>query len=112
MRKKYITTLLISIISAPGILFAAPTAFSDLVNKFIDIINTIVPILISLAMVLFFFHTGKGIFGHAKDSGQAQAQLKETLFWGIVIIFVMVSIWGILTLIGSEFNLIKNNFTR
>ncbi len=84
--------------------------FSDLISKLVDIINIIVPVLISLAIVLFFFHTGKGIFGQAKDSGQAQTQLKETLFWGVIIIFVMVSIWGILNLIGSEFNLMQTNF--
>ncbi len=79
--------------------------FSELINKLVDIINVIVPLLITLAIVLFFFHTGKGIFGDAKDSGSAKADLKDTLFWGVIIIFVMVSIWGILNIIGSEFNL-------
>ena len=80
--------------------------FSSLINKLIDILNVIIPLLITLAMVLFFYNTGKGIFGNAKDSGEAQTKLKETLLWGVIIIFVMVSIWGILNLIGSEFDLV------
>lgn len=102
--------LLLTILIVPHITMAANNVFNDLVNKLVGIINIIAPILISLAIVLFFFHTGKGIFGQAKDSGAAQSQLKETLFWGVIIIFVMVSIWGILNLIGGEFNLMQTSF--
>jgi len=84
--------------------------FSDLIGKFLDVINLLIPLLITSAIVLFFFHTGKGIFGDAKDSGSAKADLKETLFWGVVIIFFMVSIWGILNIIGGEFDLIQPGF--
>jgi len=86
--------------------------FSDLIGKFLDIINIIIPLLITLAIVLFFYHTGKGIFGQGKDSGAAKADLKQTLLWGVIIIFVMVSIWGILNMIGSEFDLIKPGFVN
>lgn len=85
--------------------------FSSLVAKLVGIINVTVPVLISLAIVLFFFHTGKGIFGSAKSGAEAKSQLKETLLWGVLIIFVMVSIWGILNIFGSEFNLMKSSFT-
>jgi len=86
--------------------------FSDLIGKFLDIINVIIPLLVTLAIVLLFYHTGKGIFGDAKDSGNAKADLKDTLLWGVIIIFVMVSIWGILNIIGSEFDLIKPGFVN
>jgi hypothetical protein len=96
----------------PNIVNAAISdgTLGNIVQDIIDIINIIIPILITLAIALFFYHTGKGIFGSAKDSGTAQTQLKETLLWGVGIIFVMVSIWGILNLIGSEFNLLKPRF--
>ncbi len=103
--------LLITILTIPNITFAI-SSFSDLVEKFVGLINVIIPILISLAIVIFFYNTGKGIFGNAKSSGEAQTQLKETLLWGVLIIFVMVSIWGILNLIGGEFNLMQQSFTK
>jgi ascorbate-specific PTS system EIIC-type component UlaA len=109
--KKYlsITTLLLFI---PTITLGANQAFAGLVNKLVDIINIIVPILVSLAIVLFFYHTSKGIFGNAKDGVDARKNLKDTLFWGVIIIFVMVSIWGILSLIGGEFDLLQPSFLK
>ncbi len=102
---------LITILLIPNVTFAIGS-FSDLVDKIVGTINVIIPILISLAIVIFFYNTGRGIFGNAKNSGEAQSKLKETLFWGVIIIFVMVSIWGILNLIGGEFNLMQQSFTN
>ncbi len=103
---------LLTLLTTPSTAHAAVSdgTLGGIVQDLIDIINIIIPILITLAVVLFFYHTGKGIFGSAKDSGAAQSQLKETLLWGVGIIFVMVSIWGILNLIGGEFDLLKTRF--
>jgi ascorbate-specific PTS system EIIC-type component UlaA len=109
MYKKITTALLIGV-SLPSIVAAASGVFGDIVNDLVGIVNMLVPMLISLGIVLFFFNAGKGVFGQAKDSGQARAQLKDTLLWGIFIIFVMVSIWGILSMIGGEFDLMKRSF--
>ncbi len=81
--------------------------FSEIVDKIIDLVNMTIPLLISLAVVLFFFHTGKGIF-KGGDSATFKSELNITLFWGVIIIFVMVSIWGILNFLGSELNLIRS----
>ena len=84
--------------------------FTDLVDTLVGLMNTGVTLLILLAFVLFFFHTSKGIFGEASDGAGAKSDLKQTLFWGIIIIFVMLSIGGILGLISSEFDLAGGSF--
>ena len=100
---------IISLINIPNIAIAMNTSFSSLLGKLIDIINIyITPMLLTLAVVIFFYHTGKGVFGQGKDSGEAQTRLKQTLLWGVIIVFVMVSIGGILNMIGGEFDLMKS----
>lgn len=86
------------------------STFNGLVQHIVDIINVAVPLLITLGILFFFYHSGRGVFGSAKDNAEARAQLKGTLLWGVIIIFVMVSIWGILHLIGGEFQLIRSGF--
>ncbi len=102
-----ILTTLILLLPIPTL---AVSSLSDLVDLLVGLINTIIPILISLAIVIFFYNTGMGIFGNAKNSGEAKTKLKDTLIWGTLIIFVMVSIWGILNIIGGEFNIMQRTF--
>ncbi len=104
MKKTLITTLVLMPIHVYA---AANQTVNTFVDKIIGLINVIVPILISLAIALFFYHSGAGIFGNSDGNVEARSKLKETLLWGVGIIFVMVSIWGILNLITTEFDLIK-----
>ncbi len=96
--------LLLSIL-IPNYALAAGFTLKSFVDKMVDIINSIIPILITLAIVLFFYHSGMGVFGTRSGDATSQKKLKETLLWGIGIIFVMVSIWGILNLITTSLDL-------
>ncbi|MCD5384411.1 MAG: hypothetical protein LRZ97_00675, partial [Candidatus Pacebacteria bacterium] len=87
-------SLAIAILFVPVTTFASTYTLKFYVDKFIGVINVIVPILITLAIVLFFYHSGIGIFGSSSGNAEARTKLKETLLWGVGIIFVMVSIWG------------------
>jgi hypothetical protein len=111
-RKLFLTIAIIPTLFATNIhiSYAAPQSFEDLISKIIGIINIIIPGLITLAIVLFFYHTGRGIFGDAQSGGDAKTKLKDTLLWGVIIIFVMVSIWGILNLIGGELDILQPSF--
>ena len=103
-----LTTILISAtLLTPQITHAASYTLKSFVDDIIAIINTVIPVLISLAIVLFFYHSGVGIFGTSSGDAASRSKLKETLIWGIAIIFVMVSIWGILNLLAGGLNLTK-----
>lgn len=83
-------------------LFALPVvAFAqDLgpIRTFIDaiarIINLLVPMLITLAIVAFFYGLVKYIWG----SGKGHDAGKNIMIAGIASLFVMVSLWGIVQL--------------
>ncbi len=100
-------TIITTAILAPQITQAASYTLKSFVDDIVSLINTAVPVLISLAIVLFFYHSGVGIFGTSSGDTASRAKLKETLIWGIIIIFVMVSIWGILNLLVGGLNLTK-----
>lgn len=69
------------------------------------IIGTLIPIAFSLAVLFFFWGVAKFIFasGSGKDEG------KKIMVWGVVAIFVMSSVWGIVAFVSDTFNLEKSS---
>ncbi|MEK7509404.1 MAG: hypothetical protein AAB605_01690 [Patescibacteria group bacterium] len=68
-----------------------------LVSQFL---NSLIYLFITLAIVVFFW----GLIQYLWESGsEAKASGLQTMLWGIVAIFVMVSIWGIIRLLQSTF---------
>ena len=77
-----------------------PTDFPSLVGIFIDLIATATGVLGSLAVLVFFLGLVRFIF----KAGDAKAveEGKSLMIWGVVALFVMVSIWGILRFFYGE----------
>jgi len=93
---------LLGIIS-PYFVYAAPRTFGELVNRIVTVIDLITPTLITLA-ILFFMYNILGSFGVFDGEGKDavnKEKFKSSAGWGIVIIFVAVSIWGILQLLEN-----------
>lgn len=85
---------------APAVAFAAPRTFAELAYYVIDIMNYMASLLVIVAIVIYFAgaaqHLWKAKKGEATD-------LRKFLLIGIGIIFVMVSIWGILRILETTF---------
>lgn len=73
----------------------------DLVDQVVDFINITIPVLIGFALLFFFFSLIRYI-SRAGNAGSRSADHKA-IMWGLIAIFVMVSIWGILRLFQSIF---------
>lgn len=69
----------------------------DLLTLFV---TTLVPIIIGLAVVVFFWGIVKFI-GHAGDE-RAREEGKQLIIWGLIAIFVMVSLWAIVGFIQES----------
>ena len=86
----------ITLLAAPIITFAALDGTLELVGSFGLMIRTLIPILIGLALVVFFWGIIQYLFTDAKEKGS------KLMFWGIVALFVMVSVWGLIKFLGDE----------
>jgi heme/copper-type cytochrome/quinol oxidase subunit 4 len=85
----------------PVLALAQPSTFSDLINLFIDIINEAIPIIIALAIVVFFWGLAKFII--STGGGKEKEDAKNIIFWGIIVLFILLSIWGIVRLLKDTF---------
>lgn len=70
------------------------TTFASFVAQIIGVINTIIPVLITIALLIFFIGLVRYIID-AEDA-HAHAQGGKFILWGLVAMFVLLSLWGIL----------------
>lgn len=91
MKKGFILALL----ALPAIAFAqVGQGVVDIVTAVGNIVRLAVPILVTLAVAVFFWGLVKYIM-NANDEG-AKAEGKTLMIWGMIAIFVMVALWAIL----------------
>ena len=67
-----------------------------------DIVTRIlIPLAFVLALLFFFWGVAKYVWaaGDGKDEG------KKIMIWGVIALFVMASIWGIVSFIGKNLGL-------
>lgn len=102
--KKLIITL--GALALPLTSFAAATGFTDLetvVQSLGRIVNMLIPIVFALGLLVFFWGLVTYIFGeHDKEKA------KKTMLWGVVALFVMAAVWGLVRFIGDTFGVNPN----
>jgi len=98
------TILALTVYAAPVLAFAAtPKTFGEFVNMVINIFNALTALLVLAAVVLYLLNITTGI----GKTGERRGQMYTVMLWGMLAIFLMVSIWGILrilqtTLFGTD----------
>jgi hypothetical protein len=100
----------LSLYALPLIAFAQDLEpLKDLVRSIGSILALLIPILIALALVIFFW--GLVMYIWAGGGDEAKKQGRNIMIAGLVSLFVMVSVYGIISLaqnalgIGSDTNI-------
>lgn len=92
---KKLASLISLVFALPAVAFAQTGSLQPIQTLLVSIGNLVslaIPILIGVAMVVFFW----GIVQYIRKPEAAEG--KKIMIAGIVSLFVMVSIWGIITL--------------
>jgi hypothetical protein len=79
----------------------APRNFSELMCYVTDTLLLLVPLL-SVASLLYFFW-GIVKFLRSAGDGDERSRAKNSLMWGTIALFVMVSLWGIVSYLSGDF---------
>lgn len=67
-------------------------------------LNGVIGLFITLAIVVFFW----GLIQYLVQVGEKKSEGLQIMFWGVLAIFVMVSIWGIIRVLQSTFGVTNN----
>jgi hypothetical protein len=79
----------------------------NLLSIFGGLVSTSIGILITLALAVFFWGLVKYLFNLGGEKGHEQG--KHLMIYGIVALFVMVSVWGLVQFVQSFFGINGNS---
>jgi hypothetical protein len=101
MKRKNILYIFTSVsLLTPIISFAALDGLESLLKSMANLINLTFPVLIGLSTIFFFWGVAQFIL-HEAGNDKTREDGKKKMLWGIIALFVMVSIFGILNWIGD-----------
>lgn len=79
-------------------------SLGNIINFFTcSITNSIIPLLFTLAVAGFIY--GIVQFFLNPDNEENRKKGKSFMIWGIVALFVMISVWGLVAVIGNTFGI-------
>jgi len=98
MKKLIIPSVLVLM---PAFAFAAGDLgnIRDLLDALGNLVNLALPVVVGIALLGFFWGLAQFIF--AQGDTEKKTDAKKTMIWGIVALFVMVSVWGLVRFIGT-----------
>ena len=78
----------------------APLDLPVVQKFFTSVVDPVVQLLFAVAVVYFIY----GVFTYIRRSGDSEARTEGAnhILWSIVGLFIMVSVWGIITLIKNS----------
>ncbi|MDD5050443.1 MAG: hypothetical protein PHV93_01745 [Candidatus Pacebacteria bacterium] len=99
------TLIIASAWALPMLAFAA--GIDGLINFAQNILTKLVPLFISAAVVLFLY----GVLTYILAGGDEEKRSagRNTMIYGIIAIFVMVSVWGLVNLLRDSLQLNQAN---
>ncbi len=105
--KKVIASLIF--FATPFVIFAQTPTLVNTTTLAEDIgylINILIPIVSALALLYFFWGLAKFILAQGNEDKKSEG--RSVMTWGILALFVMVSIWGIINFFASDLGLVNN----
>jgi hypothetical protein len=84
-------------------LFNAGDTFATAVRSLVGLFNQIIPVLAGLAILFFFWGLIRYIYKAGDSKGRAAG--RDAIIWGLVGLFIIFSLYGILNFLSYNFGL-------
>lgn len=100
--KRFFALLVPALLVLPMVALAQTPSlsyFTTLIGQINGVLVALVPVLIGVALVAILL--GLARYAFAAGDPEAQKQGKQIMLWGVIFLFVMVSIWGLVALLQS-----------
>ena len=78
-----------------------------IINIIAGLINAATPVVVALALLYFFWGLATYILN--SNDGEKQKEGRNIMIWGLLALFVMVSVWGIINVVRDTFQLDDTN---
>ena len=82
------------------------TTFKDFAGKFLALVNVFIPVVITLALVLFLYGLARYLAN--ADNEESRNEGKKLMIYGVISLAVMISVWGLVNVLLDTFGLSLN----
>ena len=104
MKKTFLKFGLLSVLGVPAIAGAQSIGgILGLLAQANDLINRLIPFIIALTVLFFLW--GILRFVMAGGDGEQRKEAQGYIVWGVVALFVMISVWGLVNILVRSVNL-------
>ncbi len=100
---KYFPYFLSLLFFTPFIASAEVSGISGLISAATSAVFALIPIVFSLALIVFLWGLGRFVYGAGNEESHEEG--RRLMFWGVIGLFVMASIWAIVAFINSGLDL-------
>lgn len=109
MTKSYLKATILGAVAFAPFMASAET-LGGILGTLAQLIGAATPIVVALALVYFFWGLGTFIL-NSGDEGKRKEAI-SIMIYGIIALFVMVSIWGIINVLQTTFNVQQGSDIR
>ena len=100
--------LITGLVLVPSIALAQQlSTLQNIINAIGTAVNNLIPIAAGLALLGFFFGLAKYIFQAGND--EAQDEAKQVMLWGVIALFLIAAIGGIIAVLESTLGVDNNS---
>ncbi len=78
-----------------------PNTFADVVKIVLGLIDYAIPVVGGIALLLFIWGAAKIIFQGGSE--EAVRDGKTRIFWGLIALFAMASVWALVSIVTDTF---------
>ena len=86
------------LLALPNLALAAPRTFQELANVVAYLLDNATAVLIVAGLAVYFYGISINIL---KFGDEGMEKVRAYFFWGVIVLFLMVSIWGVLRLLQN-----------
>ncbi len=77
--------------------------FQSILSDINDMVKTIIPLLISVALLVFIWGVIRYIT--AGDDEEKRTKARNTILYGVIGLFAIVSVWGLVAILQNTFGI-------
>jgi Type IV secretion system pilin len=104
MKKTLLKLSALALLAAPSLAAAQSIGgILGLLAQANDLINRLIPFVIAITVLVFLWGIFKFVISAGDAEGRKEAQ--GYIIWGVVALFVMVSVWGLVNILVRSVNL-------
>jgi peptidoglycan biosynthesis protein MviN/MurJ (putative lipid II flippase) len=76
--------------------------FFNILQTVQNLLTAALPVLIALALLFFFWALAMFLMNSGDEAARATA--RQQMIWGIIVLFILVSVWGLVNLLANTFD--------